>query len=295
MPSRSEIERRIFVVGVPRSGTTLVQSLLAAHSAVTSFTESHFFDKQFARLPGLPVALLVRDPRWRVRHFVEVNDGEGLAAAEWFERGRGRWSRSGPLLPLWTFRVARQFIRLLDELAERRGAANWVEKTPRHLRYVPFLERLSSSNRFHFVHVIRGGLEVVASLHRASQTWERPYDPETCARRWNADVAFSASRIGSVRDHFVVYEELVDRPELVLQKLLAELDLEWEPGILREYGAAAELLTTSEESWKAGVGRRIEASATSKENLTADERQRVARLLAPALYRRFCASEDRSP
>ncbi len=45
----SVIEGRIFVVGAPRSGTTLVQSLIASHSQVTSFTESHFFSRHFER------------------------------------------------------------------------------------------------------------------------------------------------------------------------------------------------------------------------------------------------------
>ena len=36
-------KQRIFLVGCPRSGTTLLQSLLAAHPDITSFPESHFF------------------------------------------------------------------------------------------------------------------------------------------------------------------------------------------------------------------------------------------------------------
>ena len=52
-----KIERRIFIVGVPRSGTTLLQSLLAAHSELTSFTESHFFSRYFS-LSLQTVALL---------------------------------------------------------------------------------------------------------------------------------------------------------------------------------------------------------------------------------------------
>ena len=34
---------RVFLVGIMRSGTTLLQSLLAAHSRVTSFPETMFF------------------------------------------------------------------------------------------------------------------------------------------------------------------------------------------------------------------------------------------------------------
>ncbi|HEY9694672.1 MAG TPA: sulfotransferase [Oculatellaceae cyanobacterium] len=34
---------RLFLVGCPRSGTTLLQSLLVAHPEILSFPESHFF------------------------------------------------------------------------------------------------------------------------------------------------------------------------------------------------------------------------------------------------------------
>ena len=40
---RIKIKDRIFIVGCPRSGTTLLQSLLAAHPQIHSFPETHFF------------------------------------------------------------------------------------------------------------------------------------------------------------------------------------------------------------------------------------------------------------
>jgi Sulfotransferase family len=39
----SELERPIFVVGCPRSGTTLVQCILSASSQAFSLPETHFF------------------------------------------------------------------------------------------------------------------------------------------------------------------------------------------------------------------------------------------------------------
>ena len=56
------IEQRIFVVGAPRSGTTLVQGLLAAHSSLTSFTESHFFSRHFKLVPPLTTPVLTLGP-----------------------------------------------------------------------------------------------------------------------------------------------------------------------------------------------------------------------------------------
>ena len=291
------IDGRIFVVGVPRSGTTLVQSLLAAHGAVTSFTESHLFARHFTLLPLLPEALLTRDPTDRLREFLAENGEEPPATAAWFDARRqaGPWSRL--LLPLRTRPAARRLLRVFDELALRRGAAVWVEKTPRHLRYVPFLERLSGAEaRLRFVHVIRDGLEVVASLNRASQRWERPYDLDACVRRWNADVGFALRRVGRPRDRFLFYEELTSRPEETLRRLFGELGLDWEPQILDRYaGASRRLVGREEAAWKAGIGRPIRPSATSGRELTEDQRRRVARALRRDLYERIRQRLGRPP
>ena len=288
MMSRTAIRKRIFVVGVPRSGTTLLQGLLAAHSETTSFTESHFFARHFSLLPGISSAILTRDPEPRVHEFLDENNEPSVDAARWFS-AKEHWSRRKRLLlPVYSRTAALQLLRTLDQLTLRRGVPNWIEKTPRHLRYAPFLERIThGGSRPHFVHVIRDGLEVVASLHEASQRWERPYDLETCVRRWNRDVAFSLSRIAAPRDHFVFYEELTSRPESVLGQLCKELGLAWEPDILERYGGTTDRLVTRQEPWKADVGRPIHQSARSEQTLSAEQRDRVRQWLRPDLHRRL--------
>jgi hypothetical protein len=296
MPAETGIEARIFVVGVPRSGTTLVQSLLAAHSATTSFTESHFFDRHFTRLPPFSRPVLTRNPHARLLEFLTENDESPPEAAGWFE-AKARWAlRVRPLLPFQTRSVARQFLRVLDELTRRRGRSTWIEKTPRHLRYVPFLERVSGPEpRTRFVHVIRKGLEVVASLHQASQGWERPYDLAACVRRWNADVSFSLGRVRAPNDHFVLYEELASRPEATLRPLLDELGLGWEPEILERYAHTSDWLITGQEPWKADVGRTIRRSGTSDRALSAGQRDWVTRSLRRDLYEQLRERAGRRP
>jgi hypothetical protein len=279
------IDCRIFVVGVPRSGTTLVQSLLAAHSTMTSFTESHFFDRHFTILPLLSSPILTRNPSPRVQEFLAENGEEPPKEVSWFD-AKQRWAlRVRPLLPFQTRPVARRLLRVFDELTLRREKTSWIEKTPRHLRYIPFLENVSNPNSStRFVHVIRNGMEVVASLHGASQNWERHYDLNVCVKRWNSDVGFSLSRVGAPTDHFVFYEELTSEPEATLKVLLAGLGLGWEPDILERYGRASDRLITGQESWKADVGRSIRRSGTSERTLTQEQRNHVARLLRQGLY-----------
>ena len=284
----SKIEKRVFVVGVPRSGTTLVQSLLAAHGAMTSFTESHFFDRHFNLLPPLPNPILTRDPVPRLKEFLAENEEEAPEAALRFESAGRRALRMRLLLPFQSRWVARQLLEVFDELAQRRGSSSWIEKTPRHLRYIPFLGSLPGvESRTYFVHVIREGLEVVASLREASKSWERPYDLESCVRRWNEDVAFSLGRITAPTDHFIFYEELTSRPEPTLRRLIHWLGLDWESDIFERYGRTADRLVTRQEAWKADVGRRIGPSGTADRALTAEQREWVTRSLSPGLYDRF--------
>ena len=279
------IRGRIFVVGVPRSGTTLLQGLLAAHSTTTSFTESHFFARHFSRLPGTSTAILTRNPAPGVAAFLNENGEEPVDASRWFSSENRPWLRLKPWLPTQSRTVARRLLRIFDELALRRGTPYWIEKTPRHLRYVPYLERVSNEDpRPQFIHMIRDGMEVVASLYRASQSWERPYDLETCIQRWNEDVAFSLTRVADTNDHFVFYEQLTSQPEPTLRRLLADLGLAWEPEILESYGPTTDRLVTEDEPWKADVGRPIRHSATSHRELNAAQRNRVTRLLRQDLY-----------
>ena len=286
--TRHDIVKRIFVVGVPRSGTTLVQSLLAAHSRLTSFTESHFFDRHFKLLPPPLGAALIHDPTPRVREFLAENglDSPGLAD-RMVDRVREcltiRW-----LLPTRTRAVARRLLAILDELALLRGHSSWVEKTPRHLRYTPFLARLDGpEGHSQFVHVIRGGLETVASLHTASRSWERAYDLDTCIRRWNRDVGFSLGRAGRPDHHFLFYEQLTARPEPTLARLFADLGLDWESRILDCFGDGLEQLITPQETWKAGHAGGVRRSGTSKRVLTAAQRDRVMRSLRGDIYPRL--------
>ena len=280
----AEIERRVFVVGAPRSGTTLLQSLLTAHSRVTSFTETHFLSRHFTFPPWGGPPLLVRDPVPRLREFLDENDESATESSSWLERhGRARLGLRLTLPPR-TRAVATRLLAVLDEIACRRSIGTWVEKTPRHLRFVPFVEHLyPEPPRPAFVHVFRSGLDVVASLHEASRAWEQPYDLETCVRRWNEDMARSVARLSAGNDHFVAYEALVAEPESVVRGLFTALGLSWEPSVLDGYGRAAGELVTGGETWKRDVGRAIRPSSRAAA-LSSEDRDRLEPRLRHDLY-----------
>lgn len=281
----NEALQRIFVVGVPRSGTTLVQSLLAAHGDLTSFTESHFFSRLYRPVPGLgPV--LAKPPAPRVRAFLTENQ---LDAATYPEAQSLLTPSHGWALPIRSRSTAHQFVQLLDAITRQRAALAWVEKTPRHLHFLPIIETLSGARRTDVVHVVRNGLETVASLHKASRQWSHPYDLPTCIGRWNGDLALSLRYLmrppdGSLRHHLVLYEDLATDPEFVLSNLLLRLDLPWQDTLLQRYREGADQWVTQGETWKSGVGRKIEPSSSAHQVLNAAQRRQVENGLNYPLY-----------
>ena len=49
--SITQLPKRVFVVGCPRSGTTLLQSILLTNPSIISFPESHFLSICFGGAP----------------------------------------------------------------------------------------------------------------------------------------------------------------------------------------------------------------------------------------------------
>jgi len=263
---------RLFLVGCPRSGTTLLQCLLAAHPLIASFPESHFFTH------------LVPGQRWRrmLGQAKEGIDGRYLEYLEKLERldlrqriPQGK-KKAAP--------YARSFTRILDELTEAQGKEIWLEKTPVHLLYIKHIQKLVPGARF--IHIVRSGEDVVASLyevtHKHPEVWGGSRNLEECVTRWLGDLRTSA-RYRSRPDHIVVrYEKLVAEPKEVLEDVCRFAEVEFDAQMLADYSGEAERLVLKAETWKTGAGGAIKSANAGKFHKLFDEEQRqyVRRRLA---------------
>lgn len=242
---------------------------------MTSFTESHFFSRHFRLLPVVRTPVLWYSPVSRLHDFL-IEAGVERSAIPAFEDRVRQLMLAKIFMPFQTRDVARQLLKILDELTLSRGKTTWIEKTPMHLHFISLLEKLAENpQQIHFVHVIRDGLEVVSSLYKASKHWEYQYNLEAAVARWNKDVGLSLRRINATNDHFVSYDALTARTGTTLKRLLTELGLEWEPEILERYAGASHRLITPDETWKSNVDRVVRRSATSGHTLTEEQRRRV--------------------
>lgn len=180
----------------------------------------------------------------------------------------------------------RACVDILDRIALDQDRPMWLEKSPLHLGYVDLIEQIIPEARF--VHILREGPDVVASLYEATQRyaepWRRIYPTlDHCIDQWNHCVKLSSRYVQRARHTMVRYEELISDPEATLKRLCRFTGVEFEPEMLQSYSRTADRLTRAQEPWKASVREPVHnANGTKFQLLFNEERRRhiLGRLVA---------------
>lgn len=228
--------KAISVIGCPRSGTTFLASLLGGHPAILSPPESQFLlelaEQYNAEDEVAPTELwnfIARHPR-----FLFWGVPMPAASEAWAD---GRRVRAGE--------VVQTFLRAHAERCGKADARFWVEHSPTKGRRLLAFERLFGPSQV--IHIKRDGRAVTASL--LSVDWG-PNDVFEAASTWLAHLAFSCLAVEAAgeRGHTVAYEELVRRPQPVLEELTTALGLEFVPAMLEGRGLEVPAYTRSQHA-----------------------------------------------
>jgi len=254
--------RRIFVFGCPRSGTTIVQAMLARHPDVFTLPETAFFEHLFSNLRWRWGDRNVRARARRLRHRLGFARSSGRRALRQIQRSLLGPSARDRSVPWRTRACTERFVALLDDMAERAGRSAWVEKTPNHLLYIPEIEAALPDARF--VHVIRRGIDVVASVFDANLRFgEFDGGPALWAGRWNRAAQIHRRQMGRPRHHFVFLEDLIADSEGEWLRLCRFLDIPPDSGLTDT--CSQTIADLEKEPWKhaavAGVPTRSEHKA----------------------------------
>jgi hypothetical protein len=184
--------KTIFVLGSPRSGTSLVQSVLAAHSGLFSipgetglFSHQNIFGRRHFGLSWMENQTLFRESR---------------DVVDFFDRA----------------------VRILESRSEDR---TFVEKTPQHVLRLEFLCRRFPDARF--VHVVRDGRDCFASA-RSHAGIPQATSAGRFARFWRRCVEVPMRLQGNPRIATLRYEDFVRDPRSELDRLMRFLELERE-------------------------------------------------------------------
>jgi len=219
-----------FIVGAPRSGTTLLAAMFHRHPLVAVTPESHFFRilseramdpaEPFREWPGDALALLDALPWF---------EAFGLEAGAVVRRVD---ACGAPRTPVSLFGA------LGTLYAERRGKPMWMEKTPDHVRFLDAIR--ASFPRAKVLHIVRDGRDVALSLSKAgwpAYVGSTVANTNTWLRFLQRVERFLHSTDGTVR-----YKDLIERPEEELSRLCAVVGLAFHPSMLAPAGGEADLI-----------------------------------------------------
>jgi hypothetical protein len=226
----------LFIVGSPRSGTTLLARIIEAHSQIAIIHETMWIAPFFKKRVGLtPEGTVTSD---LITHLLAHSRFSRFSRAGIDCQKLERLIGSGPQV---------SYARLVSDLfglyGQACGKALVGDKTPDYVRDVDVLHSLWPEAKI--VHLIRDGRDVCLSwtswkrkiprLQSLFPTWSE--DPVTTAALWwerNVRAGRASGRaVGPDLYYEVRYETLVKDPEREVQRLCTFLDVHYEEPMLR--------------------------------------------------------------
>lgn len=209
----------IFIIGLPRTGTTLVDRILSSHSHVTAAGELNLFPGLIKEAAKTPSNL--------------VMDGETLTRASELDLAA----------------IGSVYIENTKELS--RGAARFTDKMPLNFFYAGLIHRALPNARI--VALRRGAMDSCLSNYRQLLTvqhsyYHYTYDLEDTARFYRSfDDLMTCWREHLPADRFmeIRYENIIENQEDETRRLLAFCGLDWEEACLRFHENDAPVSTAS--------------------------------------------------
>ncbi len=220
----------LFVLGVSRSGTTLLRVILD-RSPGLAIPDETFFIPQLASRHSSPVdpASFLDDLRRLPRLAAWGVSADDLAA------------RLRPGMS-----VAEALDATFSAYAAKHGKPRWGDKTPMYMRHLGLIDRLFPDAQY--VHLVRDGrdaalafLDMPAGV--VTRTWAHPRSAAGFACEWSTEVARARAlgrRAGPSRYLEIRYEDLVADTAGVVESVCGYAGIPFEPSML-EYSQAVDV------------------------------------------------------
>ena len=267
----------IFIVGVQRSGTTLLAAMLAAHSRISCGPETHFFRK----LTDADVRALTDPGSWPrpATDFICAIGSTGFAESEQtvlIQKYNLERADVEQFLAQASPSVASMLAALTVPYMQRRHKLRWAEKTPDHLQHLAWIRE--SFPHAPIVNIVRDPRDVALSLGKVpwgvkSFTegllyWERVHA---------SGVQFLAN---DALSYSLRFEDLLAAPRETLGGLCAFLGEDFEPAML-DTSATGKQVNSEGAPWKRKASEPIDTARmyTWRKELTTSQNQLAEALL----------------
>jgi hypothetical protein len=239
-------ERPVFIFGLPRSGTTLTEQILASHSQVYGGGELYFAQQDFAALAQMAGAPVTPPAPVSTATAHAAQRDQSLAALEFLDRATLE-------------RVAQKHLCRLDTVND--SAARITSKMPSNWQFIGLMAALFP--RAHFIHCRRDLRDVAVSCWMTQfQELNWTCEPDQIASRFNAYRRLMAHWRACLPVPMleIDYEETVTDLEGTARRLVNWLGLEWEAECLNFHQTRRPVRTASaaqvrQPLYRSSVGR----------------------------------------
>ena len=274
----SRRQEPVFIVGSPRSGTTLLAGLLSTHSGMICGPETEFFTcfgpadcrDRLCRAASWPEA--AADFLFSLVHDRPIPEYYGIPREEIIAFLKRRERSPRAILE-----------SLTETYMERHGKRRWIEKTPTHLAYVREIRRCYP--KAPIIRIIRDPRDVALSMLKV------PWAPASFAAavlHWQDFNARAQRFFQSDRNSLTIrFEALLLDPEAELRKICQLIGEEFEPGMLASSRSNTHVNPT-QISWKAKAGEKLDPGRTAVwRHETTPEQQCQAEAIVGDLLKAF--------
>jgi len=223
----------IFIIGLGRSGTSLLQSILNAHSKIAFLPETHFFRRY------------VITGKLDNRHKDEVI--RILNTDTDFQRAK---INALDLIPsVSSFKSKELFDNLGQLYLLKKEKSVLGDKDPRNLDYINKIQSLYPEAKF--IHINRDPRDIISSRIKADWSSSYPFILHPLIVNAQYNNAIKAIKKLNTRNYFELqYEELIKDTEKTVQKICQFINVEFEKGMLDYTNSSQELVAESEMQWK---------------------------------------------
>ncbi len=242
-----EIFNPIFIVGAPRSGTTLLYDMMACHKDLAWFSQVDLRDvlsEEFMQFVYLRRRLFEMR-RWpfsrdgfevRVTTTFEMPHEVGLIWNKWVPKS---WVKKEDVTPE-SYSALRKIVR---DLLIKKNKNRFLNKDPGHSINIEYLNEIFPGSIF--INIIRDGRAAVTSMTRGSRRFNNPngyfglplknknpldYDLlERHARQWievNEEILRAKSNLENNQYFEIKYENFIAKPRETINKIFKFCNLE---------------------------------------------------------------------
>lgn len=230
----------IFIIGVGRSGTSLLQSMLNSHSKIAFLPETHYLRNYLAKyevVSGRKLNKIISDIK---------ND-------KYLNRLRFKLE---PLINKCinnnSFSVLKFYKEILELYKNIKNKKHIGDKDPKNIEYFDTIKKYFPDS--YVIHIIRDPRDVVLSRLKAEWSKNRSLLIHSLIYEEQMNIAIrKGPELFGDRYIEVKYENLITDAKKTLRKLCKHLVIEFEEGMLEYMHNSGDIVAEDEKEWKKNV------------------------------------------